>query len=73
MKERWKTRRFKYLVGYMSAGNTMYSTRDGGRGGVERDTWYTDPMSWHQAERFLATMPCADAAIFELVPVKVNR
>lgn len=73
MKERFKKHRFKYLVGYLSAGNTIYSTRDGGHCGIEQDTWAADPMSWRQAEAFLATMPSADAAIFELVPVKVNR
>ena len=59
-------RRDRYLVGYLGAKNTVY-------GQLERHDFYVDPLTLHRAKQKLAKMPCAGAAIFELVPITFNR
>lgn len=59
-------RRDRYFVGYVGAKNTMY-------GQLNRQSQYADPLTLHRAKQVLAKMPCAGAAIYELVPIAFNR
>ncbi len=71
---RMRCRRDRFVVGYISAKNPLFSNVN--RSGTPMrfvDHECLDPMSLVQARRFVKTMPCANCAIFELVPVEVNR
>jgi len=73
-KQRMKKRRARFVVGYIRAGNILF----GRKGyhtwpGAWRDCSIADPLTARQARELLAETPCADCAIFELVPVEVNR
>lgn len=80
-RERMKKRRARFVVGYIGAGNLAFGRdriRIPGRPKSisireERNVNSTSPLSLKEAETLLDQMPCADCAIFELVPVKVNR
>lgn len=67
-KARMKKRSDRFVVGYILPGNWLY-----GRGASfpSRNTML--PLTRKKAEKQLATMPSAGCAIFELVPVEVNR
>lgn len=67
-RKRMQTRRDRYVVGYIMAGNTLY-----GKGESHTYVSCTDPLSLRQAKARLAGMPCAGAALFELRPIAVNR
>lgn len=69
-KARMAVRRDRFVVGYLSGGNIVFG-RASRRGNVWHDA--AEPMTRLQAERLLRTFPCSGAAIFELVPIKVNR
>lgn len=68
-KRRMVKRQRKYVVGYLAAGNTVFVDR--GVGSI--DSRWIDPMSRKRALAFLGVMPCAGCAVFELVPIAVNR
>jgi hypothetical protein len=73
-KQRMQKRPARFVIGYMAGGNPLWGRPFGKRGNLTlADTKMTDPLNRRQAEKLLEEMPCADAAIFELVPVKVNR
>ena len=71
-RERIKARRDRFVVGYLARGNGVWSAA---RPNAIDDTYtYIDRlMTREQAEKRLAIMPSSDCAIFELVPIKVNR
>lgn len=75
MKERMRKRRNRYTVGYIGAGNLVYGKKFGAKFptlvGNAVETHY--PLTRKEAERLIKLMPSADCAIFELVPVEVNR
>lgn len=66
-KQRMAVRKDRFLVGYIGAKNTVYG-KDAANG---RD--YVDLLTLAQARRKLRDMPCDDCAIFELVPIEVNK
>lgn len=68
--QRMAKRRDRFVVGYLGSGNGLFgkNTKPAGE-----PSDMIDPMSRAKAERILKEMPCADCAIFELIPVKVNR
>jgi hypothetical protein len=76
-KQRMKKRKAKYLVGYLRDGNAVFGREFGRRGNIglgnDGGIKLTDPMNRRQAKKLLADMPCDGCAIFELVPVEVNR
>ncbi len=61
---RLTTRRAKYVVGYVQAGNVLFG---------KQENEAVVPLSRAQAEGALNLMPSSGAAIFKLTPVKVNR
>lgn len=65
-KSKMATRRDKFVVGYVRAGNTVYGQRPS-------LVACTDPLSLKQAQTRLADMPDGGCAIFKLVPIAVNR
>lgn len=72
-KARMAKRRTRFVVGYIGAGNIVFGRRSDPR---KEEFGFTDacePLTMAQAKRLLAGMPCSDCAIFELVPVEVNR
>lgn len=73
-KQRMKRRRDRFVVGYLGAKNLVFcSTSDWEHHVRVGDRNAGDPMTLRNATKLLASMPCADCAIFELVPVEVNR
>lgn len=68
-KARMKKRRDRFIVGYIGAKNVLFGKNKqiGSREEV------ATPMTRIRARKALLDMPCADCAIFELVPVEVNR
>lgn len=69
-RRRWATRRRKYVVGYIRAGNTLY-VGDSAQYFSEANNC-TDPLSLRQARQLLARMPSSGAAIFELTPIELG-
>lgn len=69
LKKRMKRRADRFVDGYLRHGIVFGRTP---RSGFRYENC-GEPMTRRQAERFLVTMPCKGAAIFELVPVQVNR
>lgn len=70
-KVRMSKRRDRYVIGYLGSGN-MVRCREPK---PDEFQWSNGglPMSLTAARRALKTMPCADCAIFELVPREMNR
>lgn len=66
-KTQWATRQKKYLVGYIASSNTLY-----GGGPINLYTC-VDPLTRAQAAKRLSEMPCSGCAVFELVPVQINK
>jgi len=61
LKERMKKRQDRFVVGYLTPGNCVYSRKS------------AKPFTLRQARIFAAGMPSDRCAIFELVPVEINR
>lgn len=83
-KQRMKKRPARFVVGYMGNGNALFGrkSRVGNKlvtlgcnrlDGEKETVDIANPLNRRQAEALLKQMPCADCAIFELVPVEVNR
>jgi hypothetical protein len=72
-KARMKKRGDRFVVGYLGARNMVFSRARDLASSSFNNTRSTEPMTKRQAAKLLDEMPCADCAIFELVPVKVNR
>ena len=73
-KDRMSKRRARFVVGYITSGNGVYSTgQTWGNEDHPDSHGFMVPMTRTKAKGLLTTMPCADCAIFELVPVEVNR
>lgn len=65
-KQRMARRRDRFTVGYIGAKNIVRGTT------FQKEPSYIEPLTYAQAEKLLAKMPCEDCAIFELKVVKVN-
>ena len=66
-KQRMKKRRDRFVVGYLSRGNIVFCQPRCDGFELKNAGW---PMTRLQAIRFLRTMPCNGAAIFELEPIE---
>lgn len=83
-RERMKKRRARFVVGYIGRGNVVFGRNPSSSFGAdarkpvtirgdETNASTASPLTRHHAEKLLDEMPCGDCAIFELVPIKVNR
>lgn len=65
----------RYVVGYLSAGNCLFSSGRAFTSPNANGPWKggIDPMTLLQARKVLTSMPCRACAIFKLKPVEKNR